>query len=108
MHTWSAAVDTVSVVAAARVRVTGVGHAQRPCRLVHPRNESLHGAGVPSRQDRGDVVRRRQQQRLQRLQFGQLLSCDDRHDGLVLSVPAVRVGDIGVGERDRRPVLAEP
>jgi hypothetical protein len=32
----------------------------------------------------------------------------DGHDRLLLSPPAVGVGDIGVGERDRRAVLAGP
>ena len=96
------------VVVAARVGVAGVGHAQRPCGGIHPGNEPVRRAGVPSRQNRGDVVRRRQQQRLQRLPFGQLLSGGDGHDRLLLSAPAVGVGDIGVGERDRRAVLAEP
>ncbi len=96
------------VVVAARVGVAGVGHAQRPCGGIHPGNKPVHRAGVPSRQNRGDVVRRRQQQRLQRLQFGQLLSGGDGHDRLLLSAPAVGVGDVGVGERDRRAILAEP
>jgi hypothetical protein len=69
-------------------------------------NEPVCRAGVPSRENRGDVVRRRQQQRLQRLPFGQLLSGGDGHDRLLLSAPAVGVGDIGVGQRDRRAVLA--
>jgi hypothetical protein len=30
------------------------------------------------------------------------------HDRLLLSAPPVGVGDVGVGERDRRAVLAEP
>jgi hypothetical protein len=96
------------VVVAARVGVAGVGHAQRPCGGIHPGNKPVRRAGVPSRQNRGDVVRRRQQQRLQRLPFGQLLSGGDGHDRLLLSAPAVGVGDIGVGERDRRTVLAGP
>jgi hypothetical protein len=73
----------------------------------HPGNKPLRRAGVPSSQNRGDVVRRRQQQCLQRLPFGQLLSGGDRDDRLLLSAPAVGVGDIGVGERDRRTVLAD-
>ena len=44
----------------------------------------------------------------QRLPLGQLLSGRDRHDRLLLPAPAVGVGDIGVGERDRRAVLAGP
>jgi hypothetical protein len=83
-----------------------VGHAQRPCGGIHPGNKPVRRAGVPSRQNRGDVVRRRQQEGLQRLAFGQLLSGGDRDDRLLLSAPAVGVGDIGVGERDRRAVLA--
>ena len=43
-----------------------------------------------------------------RLPFGQLLSGGDGHDRLLLSAAAVGVGGIGVGERDRRAVLAEP
>jgi len=85
-----------------------VGHAQRPCGGIHPGNKPVHRTGVPSRQNRGDVVRRRQQQCLQRLPFGQLLSGGDGQNGLVPSGPSVGVGDIGVGERDRRTVLAEP
>jgi hypothetical protein len=95
------------VVVAARVGVAGVGHAQRPCGGIHPGNKPVCRAGVPSRQNRGDVVRRRQQQCLQRLPFGQLLSGGDGHNRLLLSAPAVGVGDIGVRERDRRAVLAE-
>jgi hypothetical protein len=83
-----------------------VGHAQRLCGGIHPGNKPVRRAGVPSRQNGGDVVRRRQQQCLQCLQFGQLLSAGDGHDRLVLSAPAVGVCDIGIGERDRRAVLA--
>ena len=96
------------VVEAARVGVAGVSHPKRPCGGIHPGNEAVHQAGIPSRQNRGDVVRRRQQQCLQRLPFGQSLSDRDRHDGLLLPAPAVGVGHIGVGERDRRAVLAGP
>jgi hypothetical protein len=45
---------------------------------------------------------------VQRLPFGQLLSGGDGHDRLPLSTSAVGVGDIGIGERDRRAVLAGP
>ena len=96
------------VVVAARVGVAGAGHAQRPRGGVHPGDEAIHRAGIPARQNRGDVVRRRQQQRLQRLPLGQLLARGDGHDRLPLSAATVGVGDIGVGERDRRAVLAEP
>src|SRR5437588_699863 len=95
------------VVVAARVGVAGVGHTQRPCGGIHPGNKPVRRAGIPARQDRGDVVRRRDQHCLQRLQFGQLLAGGDRHNGLVVSCPAVGVGDIGVGERDRRTVLSD-
>ncbi len=96
------------VVVAARVGVAGAGHAQRLRGGIHPGHKPILRAGVPSRQSRGDVVRRRQQQRLKRLPLGQLLSRGDGHDRLALSAPPVGVGDIGVGERDRRAVLAEP
>ena len=96
------------VVVAARVGVAGVCHAQRPCGGIHPGHEPACRAGVPLRQNGGDVVRRRQQQCLQRLPFGQLLSGGDGHDRLLPSAPAVGVGDIGGGERDRRAVVAEP
>jgi hypothetical protein len=96
------------IVVAARVGVAGVGHAQRPCGGIHPGNKPLLRAGVPSRQNRGDVVRRRHQQCLQRLPFGQLFSGGDGHDRFLLPAPTVGVGDIGVGERDRRAVLAGP
>ena len=94
--------STRFVVVAARVGVAGVGHAERPCGRIHPGDKPVHRAVVPPRQNCGDVVRRRQQQCLQRLPFGQLLAGGDRHDRLPLSEPAVCVGDIGVGERDRR------
>jgi hypothetical protein len=73
---------------------------------IHPGDKPVGRAGVPSSQNRGDVVRRRQQQRLQCLPFGQLLSGGDGHDRLLPVAPAVGVGDIGVGERDRRAFLA--
>jgi hypothetical protein len=85
-----------------------VGHPQRPCGGVHPGDEPARRAGVPPCQNRGDVVRGRQQQRLQRLQFRQLLAGGDGNDRLVLSAPAVGVGDVGVGERDRRAVAPGP
>ena len=96
------------VVVAARVGVAGVRHAERPSGGIHPCDEPAERAGVPARQNGGDVVRRRQQQRLQRLPLGQALAGGDRHDRLAPSAPAVRVGDVGVGERDRRAVLAGP
>jgi hypothetical protein len=77
------------------------------CGGIHPGDKPVRRAGIPSRQNRCDVVRRRQQQCLQRLPFGQLLAGGDGHDRLLLSAPAVGVGDVGVGERDRRAVLAE-
>jgi hypothetical protein len=95
------------VVVAARVGVEGVGHTLRPCCRIHPGNKAVRRAGIPSRQNRGDVVRRRQQQCLQRPPFGQLLSGGDGHDRLLSSAPAVGVDDIGVGERDRRSLLTE-
>jgi hypothetical protein len=83
-----------------------VDHAERPRRGVHPSDESVRRACVPSRKNLGDVVRRRQQQCLQRLQFGQPLAGGDRYDRLLLPAPAVGIGDVGFGERDRRAVPA--
>jgi len=85
-----------------------VSHAQRLCGGIHAGDKLILRAGVPSRQHRGDVVRRREQQRLQRLPLCQLLTGGDEHDRLVLPEPPARVGDIGVGERDRRAVLVGP
>jgi len=85
-----------------------VGHAERPRGGIHPGDKTLRRTGLPSRQNCGDVVRRRQEQRLQRLEFGQLLPGGDGHDRLLPAAAAVGVGDIGVGERDRRPLRAGP
>jgi hypothetical protein len=76
----------------------------RAVAFIRATNRSVEPAS--HREDRGDVVRRRQQQRLQRLPLGQLLALGDGHDRLLLSGPAVRVVHVVTAERDRRAVLA--
>jgi len=66
-------------VEAGRVGVGGAGQAQGAGGGVHPRHERGLAPGVPAGEDPGDVVGRRQQQRRQRLAFGQHLPGLDRY-----------------------------
>ena len=94
------------VVVAAGVGVSRVCHPERAGGFVHPRDEPLLRAGVPAGQDCRDIVRRRQQERLERLPLGQLLAGGNGHDRLLLSAAPLGVRDDVLGERDRRAVLA--
>src|SRR6266571_1059831 len=58
---------TVPATGSVTLGVASVGHAERSCGGIHPGYNPVLRSGVPSRQDGGDVVRRRQQQCLQHL-----------------------------------------
>jgi hypothetical protein len=95
------------VVEATRVGVERARHAQRSRRGIHACNEPSDGSRIPAGEHDGDVVRRRQQQRLKRLQLRQPLARRNRNHRLRLPAPAVGIGNVCVAEHDRRAALAD-
>ncbi|HET7119859.1 MAG TPA: hypothetical protein VFI17_01265 [Solirubrobacterales bacterium] len=103
---WSTGRGDRGVGEAAGVGVVSVFHPQLGGGFVHLGDEGFDAAGLVDRQQRGDVVGRGQQQRLQRVPLAQHLAGFHRDDGLVEFQPPVQVCDVAGTDRDREAVLA--
>ena len=95
------------VVEAARVGVGGREHAEPARGRVHARHEGGQRARVVDGQQRRDVVRRGQQQRLQRLPLADPLAGAHGKRRLREGRSPFLFGDVGGRDRHREPFCAE-